>query len=117
MYRSIGEWNAALYELERASEIEPENVELLEEQALTHLLRRDYLIAESFMDKALEQVPEYEPAQIQKVNDSFAPRWGFEFACCGRPEFFGFWTTMDEAGSQHSFREITRQHGRLWMKR
>jgi len=67
MYRSIGEWNAALYELERASEIEPENVELLEEQALTHLLRRDYLIAESFMDKALEQVPEYEPAQIQKA--------------------------------------------------
>ena len=93
MYRSIGEWNAALYELERASEIEPENVELLEEQALTHLLNRDYLIAESFLNKVIEQAPEHEAVQIQIAmiglrrdgNSSSLAVAGQSFLGSGRP--------------------------------
>ena len=67
IYRSIGEWDAALYELERASELDTGNIELIEEQALTHLFRRDYFIAETFLNSVIEQAPEHENAQIQKA--------------------------------------------------
>ena len=67
IYRSIGEWNAAIYEFERASDIESQNLELIQDQAFTHLMRRDYFLAESFFDRVLGQDPNHEVAQIQKA--------------------------------------------------
>ncbi len=67
MYRSMGEWNAARFTLERAMELEPEDAGLVEQQALTQLVQRNYAAADRLLDRSLVLDPELETARIHKA--------------------------------------------------